>query len=85
MELNPLVLAYVFIQWLLDFLFSPKAPTPKASLSRPKVAVIGAGLTGVSAAAHIIGHGFDVQIFEANDRSKLGGIWSVGVIRCLYE
>jgi hypothetical protein len=30
----------------------------------------------VSAAAHIIGHGFDVAIFEQGDRKTVGGIWS---------
>ena len=32
------------------------------------VAVIGAGLTGVSSAAHAIAHGFDVVIYEKNDK-----------------
>ncbi|EHK97331.1 putative Dimethylaniline monooxygenase [Glarea lozoyensis 74030] len=45
-------------------------------LGRPKIAIIGAGLTGVSAAAHCVGHGFDVQIFEAGPKEHLGGIWS---------
>ncbi|KAK5989735.1 putative monooxygenase [Cladobotryum mycophilum] len=43
---------------------------------RPRIAVIGAGITGVSAAAHIIGHGFDVTIFESRGKANLGGIWS---------
>ena len=33
--------------------------------------------TGVSAASHCVGHGFDVTIFEAGDEKNLGGIWSV--------
>ena len=77
MELNPVAWVYFVVQWLLDALFSPKPPRVDTTLSRPRIAVIGAGLTGVSAASHIVGHGFDVHIFEANDRSKLGGIWSV--------
>ena len=77
---SPIVLLYVALQWLLDILFSPAKPRPGASLAGPKIAVIGAGLTGVSAASHIVGHGFDVRIFEANDRDKLGGIWSVSCL-----
>lgn len=37
------------------------------------VAVVGAGISGVSAAAHLLRHGFDVVVFE---RSNLaGGVW----------
>jgi NADPH-dependent 2,4-dienoyl-CoA reductase/sulfur reductase-like enzyme len=75
--LHPFILLYQIWQWLLDKLFSPSPPPPNAHLHRPKVAVIGAGLTGVSSAAHCIGHGFDVHIFEAGPREYLGGIWSV--------
>lgn len=69
--------AYLLLQWFLDKVFSPKPPPPHASLSRPKIAVIGAGLTGVSAASHIVGHGFDARIFEAESKDNIGGIWSV--------
>lgn len=65
------------MQWALDKLLSPTPPPPNADLSRPKIAIIGAGLTGVSAASHCVGHGFDCTIFEAGDRKALGGIWSV--------
>ena len=41
-----------------------------------KIAIIGAGITGVTAAAHCVGHGFDVVIFEKGGRDSLGGIWS---------
>lgn len=34
---------------------------------RGRIAVIGAGLTGVSSAAHAIAHGFDVVIYEQSD------------------
>lgn len=71
---------YSFLQWLLDLIFAPNPPPPNANLSRPKVAIIGAGLTGVSSAAHCVGHGFDVTIFEAGDEKNLGGIWSVSRI-----
>jgi cation diffusion facilitator CzcD-associated flavoprotein CzcO len=43
---------------------------------RPRIAVIGAGLTSVSAASHIVGHGFDCRVFEAGPKGNLGGIWS---------
>lgn len=68
---------YQILQWMLDKLLSPNPPPPNAVLGRPKIAVIGAGLTGVSAASHCVGHGFDVCIFEAGDQTSLGGIWSV--------
>ena len=77
----PFVYLFQFIQWLLDKLLSPTPPLPHAQLCRPKIAVIGAGLTGVSAAAHCVGLGFDVQIFEAGPRRNLGGIWSVRLKR----
>jgi cation diffusion facilitator CzcD-associated flavoprotein CzcO len=63
----------------LDKVLSPTPPEPGAQLHRPKIAVIGAGLTGVASAAHCIGHGFDVVIFEAGPKSNLGGIWSVSI------
>ena len=56
----------------------PAPPPPSRKLHRPRVAVIGARLTGVSSAAHCAGHGFDVKIFEARSKEKgLGGIWSI--------
>lgn len=77
MASNPLSWIYSLIQWFLIHLFSPDPPAPGAKLRRPKIAVIGAGLTGVSAASHCVGHGFDVVLFEAGDRDHLGGIWTV--------
>jgi len=74
---NPILFLYQIWQWLLDKLFSPNPPPPGTKLHGPKIAVVGAGLTGVSAASHCVGHGFDVQIFEAGDHKSLGGIWSV--------
>merc|ERR1711964_656290 len=70
------LLIYQLIQWFLDKLLSPAAPAPGAHLGRPKIAIIGAGLPGVAAASHCVGHGFDVRIFEKGDRKALGGIWS---------
>ena len=77
MSFHPLIWLYNLLQWLLDRLFSPNPPPPNAILSRPRIAIIGAGLTGVSAASHCVGHGFDVKIFEAGGRENLGGIWAV--------
>jgi hypothetical protein len=77
MAFSPFSWIYQIIQWILDKIFSPKPPPPNAHLRRPKIAVIGAGLTGVSAASHCVGHGFDVTIFEQGSREHLGGIWSV--------
>ncbi|CEQ39049.1 SPOSA6832_00560 [Sporobolomyces salmonicolor] len=39
-----------------------------------RIAIIGAGLTGVSSAAHAVDHGFDVVIFEAEE--SVGGVWA---------
>jgi NADPH-dependent 2,4-dienoyl-CoA reductase/sulfur reductase-like enzyme len=77
MAFNLFIWVYQIIQWILDKVFSPTPPPPNAHLRRPKIAVIGAGLTGVSAASHCVGHGFDVTIFEQGSREHLGGIWSV--------
>ena len=77
MSFHPTLWFYSWIQWLLDKLLSPTPPPPHARLGRPRIAIIGAGLTGVSAASHCVGHGFDVTIFEAGDEKNLGGIWSV--------
>lgn len=73
---SPFEFVYSLIQWVLSAVLSPTPPPPNAHLGRPKIAIIGAGLTGVSSAAHCVGHGFDVTIFEAGDRESLGGIWA---------
>ena len=67
---SPILFLYQLFQWLIDKIISPTPPTPSTRLGRPKVAVIGAGLTGVTAAAHCIGHGFDVVIFEAGSKEN---------------
>lgn len=75
---HPLAFLYILLQEILAFVFSPAPPPPTDNLHRPRIAVIGAGLTGVSSAAHCVGHGFDVEIFESRPKPKgLGGIWSV--------
>ncbi|KAK7682058.1 hypothetical protein QCA50_015022 [Cerrena zonata] len=67
---------YILCQKLIIWIFSPKPPKYSSQPSSPhgRIAVIGAGLTGVSSAAHAIAHGFDVVIFEQDDR--VGGIWA---------
>lgn len=78
---NPLVhpvnFTYQVGQYLTSRILAPAPPDPSKPLTRPHVAIIGAGITGVSAAAHCVGHGFDCTIFEAGDEGQLGGIWSV--------
>jgi hypothetical protein len=61
----------------LFFNYREVPPAPGAKLHHPRIAVIGAGLTGVAAASHCVGHGFDATIFEAGDKESVGGIWAV--------
>ncbi|KAK5078689.1 hypothetical protein LTR64_002896 [Lithohypha guttulata] len=76
MAFSPFQWLYSILQWILTSIFSPDPPAPGARLRRPKIAIVGAGLTGVSAASHCVGHGFDVVLFEAGGKDHLGGIWS---------
>ncbi|EHA57838.1 hypothetical protein MGG_16410 [Pyricularia oryzae 70-15] len=71
----PLQGAFQIYQTLADRFLSPSPPKdiPKDA---PTIAIIGAGITGVTAAAHCVGHGFNVVIFEAGSRRNLGGIWT---------
>lgn len=78
--LHPFLFVYQLLQWFINKLLSPTPPDPSRQLLRPKIAVVGAGITGVAAASHCIGHGFDVVIFEAGPKSNLGGIWSVRLV-----
>ena len=73
---NPILFFFQLFQWLADKILSPTPPNPSTRLSGPKIAIIGAGITGVTSAAHCIGHGFDVALFEAGSEDELGGIWS---------
>lgn len=68
---------YQIIQVFIAQVFAPNPGKPRPNVSGPRVAVIGAGITGVSSAAHCVGHGFNVTLFEAKGREHLGGIWSV--------
>ncbi|KAI1829110.1 hypothetical protein DTO027I6_9972 [Penicillium roqueforti] len=71
---------YVILQNFIAWIFGPPQFPSKSfdkELPKRRIAIIGAGLTGVSSAAHCISHGFEVQIFEARGKEKgLGGIWS---------
>ncbi|KAF2225049.1 hypothetical protein BDZ85DRAFT_87803 [Elsinoe ampelina] len=73
---NPILLAFQIWQWFIAKLLAPNPPVPGKKLHRPRIAVIGAGLTGVASASHCVGHGFETVIFEAGPRENLGGIWS---------
>jgi NADPH-dependent glutamate synthase beta subunit-like oxidoreductase len=85
MDFSPVFWFYSILQWILDAIFSPTPPPPGARLHRPKIAIIGAGLTGVSSAAHCVGHGFEVTLFEAEGREHLGGIWTHGSTPSIIE
>lgn len=47
-----------------------------APFQRPKVAIIGTGITGIGAACQCLDSGFDISIFEASSSADLGGIWT---------
>ena len=81
--LHPLLFLYQILQFIIAKLLAPNPPPSGRHLGRPKIAVIGAGITGVTAAAHCVGHGFDVVIFENGGRDQVGGIWSVGPLHVL--
>ncbi|KAH6892951.1 hypothetical protein B0T10DRAFT_262684 [Thelonectria olida] len=77
---NPLLHPFLFLfqiyQWLTAKLLAPYPPKSDERLSRPRIAIIGAGITGVTSAAHCVGHGFDVTIFEGGSEDNVGGIWT---------
>ncbi|KIJ51164.1 hypothetical protein M422DRAFT_203180, partial [Sphaerobolus stellatus SS14] len=81
--LNPLTLFnimveifYRIVQVFIILLFKPLPPNEPEQPKEPygRIAVIGAGLTGVASAAHAIAHNFEVTIYEAGP--KVGGIWA---------
>lgn len=82
--LHPFLFGFQVFQYFTSKILAPNPPDPGRPLSRPKIAIIGAGITGVSAAAHCVGHGFDVVIFEAGGEKSLGGIWSVSETRSCH-
>jgi len=60
------------------------------NVDKKKIAIIGAGVAGLSTARQLIGEGFDCTLFERN--AELGGVWSDGYLnfgaqvqRELYE
>ncbi|EFP76491.2 hypothetical protein PGT21_008109 [Puccinia graminis f. sp. tritici] len=71
------VVLYGLIQNVIIYLFAPStdAITLEPS-SNPlgRIAIVGAGITGISTAAHFLAHGFEVVIFEQSE--TIGGIWS---------
>lgn len=69
---NLLGFLYQVAQLFLNVLFAPQPPAKDAPVMG-HVAVIGAGVTGVAAAANLKAHGFSVTIFEK--RPDLGGVW----------
>ncbi|PWY97602.1 FAD/NAD(P)-binding domain-containing protein [Testicularia cyperi] len=66
---------YQWVQIIIAYVFAPKLPSQHVA-QKPlgHVAVIGAGVTGISTASHLIGHGFEVTIFD--EAEEIGGIWS---------
>ncbi|WFD19775.1 hypothetical protein MCAP1_002011 [Malassezia caprae] len=68
-----IIYIYEWIQFIVSCLFSPIPPKPD-SAKFGHVAVVGAGLTGISTASQLISHGFEVTLFEAE--SETGGIWA---------
>lgn len=68
-------IVYAMCQRIITLMYKPHVPKRHATVrSRGRVAVIGAGMSGISAAAHAFSHGFDVIIYEESDH--LGGIWA---------
>lgn len=58
---------------LLDL--SEKADLGRSGI-RPRVAIVGAGITGIATACHILDAGFECHIFEAGDEESIGGVWT---------
>ncbi|TNY23363.1 hypothetical protein DMC30DRAFT_389757 [Rhodotorula diobovata] len=67
-------LFYQAYQLVIRSLFASAGPHLPPGKKYGRIAVIGAGLTGVSTAAHAVDHGFDVVIFEAE--KDVGGVWA---------
>ncbi|GAA5948458.1 hypothetical protein JCM3775_007606 [Rhodotorula graminis] len=65
---------YRLYQEVIRLVFASSGPHRPPGKPYGRIAVIGAGLTGVSTAAHAIDHGFEVVIFEAE--KDVGGVWA---------
>lgn len=61
---------YLLYQYALHWLFAP-VYIPPAQDFKPlgRIAIIGAGLTGISTAATFVDHGFEVRIYESDSVS----------------
>lgn len=63
---------------MIIYLFAPNHQAislhESSSKQLGRIAIVGAGITGISTAAHYLAHGFEVVIFEQAD--TIGGIWS---------
>jgi hypothetical protein len=55
------------LQRLLIALFSPPLPSTNSLLTGHKIAILGVGHTGASAAAHCVSHNSDVTIFQSSN------------------
>ncbi|KAI0078014.1 hypothetical protein K474DRAFT_991089 [Panus rudis PR-1116 ss-1] len=66
--------SYIVLQRLIIWVFKPSPPKHACQHTKPlgRIAVVGAGVSGVSSAAHAIAHGFDVVIYEKGDRVAFG-------------
>lgn len=64
---------YEAIEIVVSFFFSPLPPT-RTKDKFGHVAIIGAGISGISSASQLVSQGFQVTIFEAS--SETGGIWA---------
>lgn len=67
----------LYIQSLINKIYSSPAVAPRFPRERQplgRIAIIGAGLTGVSSAAHCVANGFEVVLFEK--KSTTGGVWT---------
>lgn len=67
---------YELIQSIVVWVFSPPSHYASKHNNGLRIAVIGAGISGISSAAHCRGHGADVTVFEARSEKCLGGIWA---------
>ena len=66
---------YSIYQAIVGLLFTiPYVPLAPGVKPRGRVAIIGAGITGIASAAHLVSHGFEVVIFDS--AKEIGGIWA---------
>lgn len=63
---------YYLYQTIIDALFTP--PYRPVIQPRGRIAIIGAGLSGISTAAAFIANGYEVVIYDSDE--KIGGIWA---------